>query len=373
MPPLRIPRESLAEALRDAYPELERVGAVGAERVYLVGGAVRDLLLGRGRADIDLAVVGDPGELAAALGAETVAEHERFGTVKVEFDGHQLDIASARTEAYERPGALPTVAPAPAIEADLDRRDFTINAMAVPLADPGELIDPHGGCSDLEAGRLRVLHPGSFGDDPTRAIRAARYASRFDFALEPETKTLLRRANLGTVSSDRREAELYRLAAEAAAPRGFELLGDWGLVDLRENGVDLARAVSAILEGELWRGEVPRPDAILVAALGPAGEETALAAAQPARPSQAVALAGNRTPVELALARALGTAWIDDYLSRWRQVSLEIDGADLIAAGVPRGPELGRGLQAALDAKLDGEAPGREQELAIALAAATLG
>jgi tRNA nucleotidyltransferase (CCA-adding enzyme) len=371
MSPPRIPKQSLAEALRDAYPELERVAAAGGKSVFLVGGAVRDLLLGHGRADIDLAVLGDPLELSAALGAETLAEHERFGTVKVKLDGHELDLASARTETYDRPGALPIVAPAMTIEGDLGRRDFTINAMAVPLADPGRLIDPHGGGADLEAGLLRILHAASFVDDPTRAIRAARYASRFDLALEPETEALLRRTDLGTVSADRRQAELYRLAAESSAPGGFELLGRWGLVDLRENSIDLARAVSVVLDSERWRGEVSRPDAVLAAALGPVGEEMSLAAAGPARPSRAVELARGRSGVELALARALGAEWLDEYLDRWRQVSLEIDGADLIAAGVRRGPELGRGLQAALDAKLDGEAHDREQELAIAIAAAS--
>lgn len=369
MPPLRIPIESLAEALRDAYPELDRVAAAGA-CVYLVGGAVRDLLLGRGRADIDLVVIGDPYDLAAVLGAETRAEHERFGTAKVTLDGQELDLATARTETYARPGALPTVAPADSIEADLGRRDFTVNAMAVPLSDPGELIDPHGGRADLEAGLLRVLHPGSFRDDPTRAVRAARYASRFEFALEPETAALLRDADLDTVSDARRDAELYRLAGEASAPRGFGLLAEWGLVALREGGAELARAASAVLESEAWRGEAARADVVLTAALGPVGGEVELAAANPGRPSQAVDLAGGRRTIELVLARALGAEWLDDYVSRWRLVALEIDGADLIAAGVPRGPQLGRGLQAALNAKLDGEATDREQELAVALAAA---
>lgn len=368
--PSLIPTENLAEALRDAYPELKAIAAADGERVYLVGGAVRDLLLGRGRADIDVVVVGDPLELAAALGAETLAEHERFGTAKVELDGHEVDIATARTESYERPGALPSVAAADSIAADLGRRDFTINALAVQLADPGELIDPHAGLDDLEAGLLRVLHPGSFGDDPTRAIRAARYAARFGFDPEPETAALLREADLGAVSADRRRAELYRLAGEANAPRGFELLTEWGLVELREGGVVLAATVSDLLGTEAWRGEVSRADAMLAAALGPVAGEAALAAATPGRPSQAVDLARGADPVELVLARALGAEWLDEYVSHWRLVELEIDGGDLIAAGVPRGPALGHGLRAALDAKLDGEAQGREQELGVALRAA---
>jgi tRNA nucleotidyltransferase (CCA-adding enzyme) len=373
MPSRRIPIESLAEALRDAYPELGALAVAGGDRVYLVGGAVRDLLLGRARGDIDVAVVGDPLELAAALGAETLAEHGRFGTAKVELDGHEVDIARARTETYERPGALPSVAAADSIEADLGRRDFTINAIAVPLARPGELIDPHGGRADLEAGRLRVLHRGSFSDDPTRAIRATRYAARFGFGLEPETAELLRGTDLATVSEDRRRAELYRLAGEPTGPDGFALLAEWGLAELRDGGPELAAAAAGVLESETWRGEAARADAILAAALAPVGREADLAAVEPGRPSEGVELAKACDPVELVLARALGAEWLDDYVSGWRLVELEIDGADLIAAGVPRGPELGRGLRAALDAKLDGEAHGRAQELAVALAAAGAG
>lgn len=366
----RPPIENLAEALPSAYPELARVAALADDPVYVVGGAVRDLLLGRGRADLDLVVVGEPLALAAALGAETVTEHARFATAKVKLDGHLLDIAAARTETYARPGALPKVAPAATIEADLGRRDFTINAIAVRLGGDGTAIDPHGGIADLEAGLLRVLHPGSFVDDPTRAIRAGRYAARFGFELEPETAALLRAADLGTISSQRRDAELYRLAAEATAPRGFALLAEWGLVELRSGGAELAAAAAAVLETEAWKGEAARADAVLAAALGPVGRERELAVARPGRPSEGFELAHGAAGTELVLARALGAAWLDEYIERWRLVALDIDGADLIAAGARRGPALGRGLAAALRAKLDGEAVGREAELAAALAVA---
>jgi tRNA nucleotidyltransferase (CCA-adding enzyme) len=362
--------DDLAAALRRSYPELQRLAEVGGDRVFLVGGAVRDLLLGRGRADIDVAVVGNPDELATALGADTLAAHERFATAKVGLDGHELDIAAARTETYERPGALPTVALAAAIEADLGRRDFTINAMAIPLAEPSRLIDPHGGRADLDAGLLRVLHPRSFADDPTRALRAARYAARFGFALEAETERLLRATELDTVSAERRRAELLRLAAETTAPAGFALLAGWGLLELRLGGVELATAVSDLLAEPRWRGEVDRAGVVFAAACGPPGAEVELAAAVPERPSQAVALARGRSGAELVLARALGAGWIDQYMDEWRNVALDIDGDDLLAAGAPRGPALGRALAVALAAKLDGEVSGREQELALALAAA---
>ncbi|HEX3608893.1 MAG TPA: hypothetical protein VHU14_04380 [Solirubrobacterales bacterium] len=366
------PQESLAEALQGAQPELAVVREMASEPVYLVGGAVRDLLLGRGRADIDLVVEGDAAALAARLGAD-VLSHERFATAKVSLDGHEVDIAAARSESYPHPGALPVVEPASDVESDLARRDFTINAMAIPLRGEPRLIDPHGGRADLAAGLLRVLHPRSFEDDPTRALRAARYAARFGFELEPRTAALLREADLATVSADRREAELLRLAGDAGAPRGFSLLDEWGLVELRDGGAELAAGVAELLESDPWRDLAPRDRAVLCAALGPVRGEEALAAVQPERPSEAVALAARHDPVELVLARALGAEWLDRYLAEWREIALEIDGEDLIAAGVPQGPALGRGLQEALRRKLDGEISGRDQELEVALEAARSG
>jgi tRNA nucleotidyltransferase (CCA-adding enzyme) len=364
--------DDLGAALRHAHPELEAVREAAAEPVYLVGGAVRDLLLDRPRADVDLVVEGDAAALAERLGGAT-AEHDRFGTVKVEVEGHEVDIATARTETYPEPGALPVVAPADDVEVDLGRRDFTINAMAVPLAGEARVVDPHSGQADLEQRVLRVLHPRSFEDDPTRAIRAARYAARFGFELEPETEELLRAADLTAVSADRRRAELERLAAEASACRGFELLDRWGLIDLRADGLDLVRRVDDLLQREHWAEFVPREEAMLAAALGPPGGEELLASMWPPRPGEGVEVAGGRDPVELILARAMGADWIEQYLTAWSRVELEIGGGDLIAAGVPQGPAVGRGLRAARRRKLEGEISGREAELEAALEAARAG
>jgi tRNA nucleotidyltransferase (CCA-adding enzyme) len=364
-----MPTENLAGALDGAYPELATVRERSAgESVYLVGGAVRDLLLGRARADIDLVVEGDAAGLAARLGAEVV-EYERFSTAKARLDGHGVDIATARTEAYARPGALPDVRPS-SLPDDLARRDFTINAMAIPLDGEPALIDAHGGLDDLAAGLLRVLHRRSFTDDPTRALRAARYAARFGFELEAETAELLGVADLSTVSADRRQAELLRLAGEPTASRGLELAVEWGLVEPRTGGSRLTANVAELLVSPLWSEFVERRDVLLAAAIGPPSGEAQLAAANPASPSEAVDLARGRSPVELALARGLGAEWLDRYLAEWRSVSLEIDGSELIAAGIPEGPALGRGLREALRRKLDGEIGGHEQELAVALAAA---
>jgi tRNA nucleotidyltransferase (CCA-adding enzyme) len=362
--------QDLSGALAAAYPELARVGSTAPDPVYLVGGAVRDLLLGRGRADIDLVVEGDPSALATALGVEPVVAHPRFGTLKVRLGGEEIDIAAARRESYAKPGALPTVELGAPIRTDLARRDFTVNAMAIPLADPHELIDPYDGQADLEAGLLRVIHDRSFLDDPTRAIRAARYAARFGFAIEPGTRELLRATELGTVSAERQAGELRRLAAEERGVRGLELLAGWGLIEPRPGGeaFALARDVDRLLGEPPWAGEADRAEAILAAALGPGAGGTALATARPSRPSEGMALTRGRDPVELLLARAAGAGWLDDWL-RWREVSLDIAGADLAAAGLS-GPAIGVALEAALRAKLDGEAPTRADELRIALAAA---
>jgi tRNA nucleotidyltransferase (CCA-adding enzyme) len=246
----------------------------------------------------------------------------------------------------------------------------------VPLTEDPDLIDPHAGAQDLAAGLLRVLHERSFVDDPTRALRAARYAARFDLELEQGTAELLRDADLGTVSSDRVEAELRKIAAESSAARALELVGEWGLLELPREGVGLAAQVRGLAAGPQWSGFADPAEAILAAsghghAAGPvrrAAEE--LAKATPERPSQAVRAVKGASPVELLLARAMGAEWLDNYVDEWSDVSLEIDGADLLEEGIPEGPAVGRGLEAALSAKLDGEISGRDQELQLALAAA---
>ena len=197
----------------------ERAGAPA----YLVGGAVRDTLLGRPALQLDLVVEGEQGPLVEALGGPALI-YDRFETATVRTASGDVDVARARAESYARPGALPDVRPA-AIAEDLGRRDFTINALAVPLADPDLLLDPHGGVDDLRAGALRVLHDRSFADDPTRALRAARYAARLGFEPEPETEALLRATDLGTVSRDRVAAELAQAGRGGTTrARGFELL-----------------------------------------------------------------------------------------------------------------------------------------------------
>lgn len=365
---LNIDPNRLAERLA-ALAGLDRVREAAADTpVYLVGGAVRDLLLGRDRTDIDVAVEGDAAELGRRLGGE-VRAHERFATATVCTDGLEIDLATTRSESYPHPGALPVVRPAPLAE-DLARRDFTVNAIAVPLAGDPELIDPHGGLGDLERATLRVLHERSFVDDPTRALRAARYAARYGLALDPRTDELLRAVDLGAVSTDRVESELRKLAAEPRARRGFELLDEWGLVALDPGAPGLIDEASQVLAADPWSGMGRRDDIVLAAALGRGTDDArALARADPASPSQGVELARGHDGVALVLARALGAGWLDRYVAEWRHVRLEINGEDLLAAGIAEGPAVGAGLDASLRAKLDGEISGAAEELGVALAA----
>jgi tRNA nucleotidyltransferase (CCA-adding enzyme) len=353
-----------------ALPEIEALRAI-AERVpaYLVGGAVRDLLLGIEGADLDIAIEGDAEALAGLPGFELEREG-LFLTGRLELGDLRIDVARPRAESYPRPGALPEVRPATITE-DLARRDFTVNAMAFPLAGDGELIDPHGGIDDIRAGLLRVLHPGSFVDDPTRALRAARYAARFGFELEPETERLLRDADLSTVTDDRVENELRRTAAEPDPAAALQRMVDWAVMpSLDPDAPGRVAEVARLAASEPWAGLADRELGVMLAIVRPLPQIRELAAATPERPSEAARLAEPWDPAQLLVARALGAEWLDRYASEWRHVGLEITGDDLLEAGVPEGPAIGRGLEAALSGKLDGELSGRDEELRIALAAA---
>src|SRR6185503_8353177 len=186
----------------------------GEEAVYVVGGAVRDVLLGRAPHELVFVVEGDAVAVARRaadrLGGR-VTVHERFGTATVEASDVSFDLAGARREHYARPGALPDVELGASLAEDLARRDFTVNAIALHLAD-GELTYHEGAREDLEAGVLRVLHEGSFRDDPTRLLRLARYAARLKFSAEPRTDRLAAEAVAGgaveTVTGSRLGAEL---------------------------------------------------------------------------------------------------------------------------------------------------------------------
>lgn len=401
-----IPRELLArlQALPAAGPLMRRLES--APDVFVVGGAVRDLLLGGAPSDLDLVVEGDPARILALLDGETIS-YDRFGTSTVSVDGFTYDLVRARRESYSRPGALPDVTPAD-LEADLRRRDFTVNTMAVALGggNPGELREFPGALADLSARQLRVLHERSFIDDPTRLLRLARYHSRLGFEVETRTLELVREALTGgaleTVSGTRIGNELRLLAREPDPAAAFRALSELGLdraIDPRF-GLDdyaLAERAASLLPPDghrdlLWLATASRelPQTDLRQLLDALGFETddrdviissatracpLAAELRAAERASAIATAAFGAPPELvALAGALGPeAAAREWLEHLRRVQLEIGGRDLLAAGVPEGPALGRGLRAALQAKLDGEAQSRDAELAVALEAARSG
>jgi tRNA nucleotidyltransferase (CCA-adding enzyme) len=381
----------------------------GLPPTYLVGGWVRDLLRGelpeRGP---DLAVEGDAPLVARALadrlGGE-VREYERFRTAIVRIGDVEVDLVTSRKETYDEPGALPRVEQAPLAE-DLRRRDFTVNAMAIGLKgdDLGHLYDPHGGLSDLDAGLLRVLHDESFRDDPTRLLRGVRFEARLGFSFDPDTEVLARQAvgeeALATVSADRTGRELVKILEETEAPAAVKRLKDLeidralhpaldpdpeqvasaalGAVTLGANRVTSELAAMVVgdpQELDLWVAALPLEardrDAVARAARVAPRLCTALREREHT-PSELRALLGGEPPEALALALALGAP--SEPVLRWATslsaVGLEIGGDDLLEAGVPEGPAIGRALEETLRRKLDGLVAGRDEELETALALA---
>jgi tRNA nucleotidyltransferase (CCA-adding enzyme) len=364
---------TIAARLGQSLPQLAAIReALGGTPGWVVGGAVRDLALGREILDVDVIVDGDPVAVARRLPGVAVV-HERFATVAVRGDGLEIDFARARAESYPAPGALPEVRPG-SLEEDLARRDFTVNAMAISVGDLPALTDPHGGLADIGTRTLRVLHDRSLIDDPTRAIRAARYRARLGFELDSATEELVRGADLSTVSSERVESELRKLAGEGDPAAALAALVECGLATA---DAEQAAAAAAVARQPRF-ADADAPGAFLMAGGVRAGEYRApapdraakLAEAPTGRPSELTAAAHGASGAELIVARALGAGWIDDYVDTWRSVRLEIGGLDLIEAGIPEGPRVGAGLAAALRRKLDGEISGRDAELAAALEAA---
>ena len=377
----------------------------GLPPTYLVGGAVRDLLRGADAVDLDLAVEGDARSvgrtLADRLGG-VVREHERFGTATVRAPDLVFDLATTRTESYDESGALPRVAAATLAD-DLRRRDFTINAMAVALFgdELGHLYDPHGGAADLGARVVRILHPGSFLDDPTRLLRAVRYETRLHFHMEEDTERAARAATaedaLSTVSGPRVRDELMDLLAEYEAPTAVERMRELGLDRALHPALDpdpdlvasaslgataigadrglaslAALVASAPQELEAWLAglhlEARERDAVERAARVAPHVVHELRTHERV-PSELRDLLGGEPPEALALALALGAP--SEPILRWATdlsgVRLEIGGADLLAAGVPEGPAVGRALDETLRRKLDGLVQGRDDELRTAL------
>ena len=423
-------RESIARLLEKRLPpalgsRIATIAAVSREHgvpVYLVGGFVRDLLLERENRDLDVVVEGDGLEYAARLaeaaGGRARAHRAFLTAVVVDREGFHVDVATARSEFYRAPAALPEVQTS-ALRQDLFRRDFTINTLAIRLGpEPKpELIDYFGGRRDLKEKTLRVLHSLSFIDDPTRILRAVRLELRLGFRISPETLHLaevaLAEGVLDHLSGSRLQEELAMLLDDPAlALRGIERLAELGVLRALDPRLELGEAARARLrearaaqdwyrlEGitdpplEVWRlllmalaAGFGEEDLVRLAGrLMLVGEDRRLLTGFPARVAGARASLhlGEKAPPhriaealeplsgeELLLLMAEGDEtvrlWVRRYLTELRRLRLGIRGSDLLAAGAVSGPRIGEALRATLQARLDGRI-GDAEELRYALA-----
>ena len=396
---------SLLEALRRRAKSQSLV-------VYLVGGPLRDALLGIPIKDVDLVVEGDAPALARQLSEELgghLLVHPQFGTATVTLGDARLDLVTARSEVYPRPAALPQVTPG-TIEDDLARRDFSINALALSLTEPHPSIrDPHDGVGDMGRGLIRVLHRRSFADDPTRILRAVRYEQRLGFRIEDETLSLAQEAmaqgHMASVSGDRVRHELDRILQEErpALPlrRAIELgilaaihpaLVNGEAVDRLEGSgplqvltddahVDETRAED-LRDGEgqptvyplvylaaLVYPLSPGDGEAIIRRLNPPGawaevvrDAIALRELEPElaglSPSGLVRLVqGFSTVALLAVSRVTmspaASRVLKDFLDELQHVAPDLKGGDLLALGVPSGPLVGKILAQLREAKLD--------------------
>jgi tRNA nucleotidyltransferase (CCA-adding enzyme) len=363
---------------------------------YLVGGTVRDMLLGLpSRFDFDLVVIGDAESYAQILAERlggTVTTHGRFGTATVHYDRRShVDVATARTETYASPAALPDVAPAPTIEDDLGRRDFTINAMAVSVP-AAELVDPHEGRRHLADRLVRVLHEQSFVDDPTRIFRAVRYEARLGFRMDPKTETLALLAvpEVAKLSGARVREELYAIFAEEEAPHALARLHALGVDQALRMAFPQPSLLPALRElAAEYRLDLAPEHLGLLAIDVPADVLDELNVERKIVSSVEAAHRGAarlRTEVELASRRAdivdavertgVDTALfalalrdepaLRSYFGELRNVQLDVDGDDLAALGLLESPRVGEVLAELRRRKLNGELDGRAEELAAA-------
>ena len=385
---MRPTRSALLRALPAAAGRGLRAAVAQAEgrglALWAVGGCVRDVALSLTPEELDIAVGGEVEPLASGIASalglpgEALRLEPRFGTASLALAGGagRLDLSRLRTERYARPGALPEVRFPATIGQDLRRRDYTVNAMALPLCGPGArphggaLVDPLSGLADLERGVLRALHPLAAQDDATRILRGARYAARLSLRPDPPTRRLLGEGarHLEAISGPRLWSELERLAGERRVGRALSLLGRWGALPALHPALgDAGGARRALL-----RRRGPLPAALLAALLlapAPArGRRAALrrlaaprAASRAAEGAAALLAAGRRAasppaPPDLErLARGTGEArlaalWLDGArqrplqreLRRWERTRSPLAARDLLALGVAPGPEVGR-------------------------------
>lgn len=400
--------EYLPPQLLSLAQNVSREAGRQGEGVYIVGGIVRDLLLGCPNVDLDLVVEGDAVKLAKRM-AETsevrLLAHHRFGTAKLGYRNFTADLATARKETYPRPGALPVVAPG-TLNDDLIRRDFSVNAMAISLSanDYGALVDLYEGRSDLEHGLIRILHSNSFKDDATRILRGVRYEQRFGFKFEAQTARLLNRdiPMLDVISGDRVRHELELIFKEERPELAVRRLGELGV--LSRIGPALA-GDGSIAErfSEARRLEKPAqlPSlyfCLLVYASGEDDVERLLTRLNmPARLSKAIRdTLQLRAKLRLihkhdlrpsdiyallqeydAVATQANAIASDSpivrrnlrlFLTKLRYIKTSLDGEELKGLGVPPGPQMGEVLRMLHKAKLDGEVHSKADEEKLARA-----
>jgi tRNA nucleotidyltransferase (CCA-adding enzyme) len=366
--------------------------------LYLVGGPVRDCLLDRPITDFDLTVEGDAIDLAQRLAKKlrgSIKTHDRFGTAKVILKTRSIDLATTRTETYSRPGALPDVIPG-TIQTDLVRRDFTINAMAIRLDGDhfGELIDLVQGKKDLKRGLVRVIHPQSFSDDPTRIFRAARFAARFNFEIESDTLGLIAAALpvIDQVSGDRLRHEFELIFREKQPDQALARLEEWGVLKQIDPefqlDVEARLHFNAPLEpfiGWVWllrqlsthaqqhlikRLNLPTEDASDLLQVYELHQQQAAIKDSPA-PSVLHRLLSGYTDRALHTAASLiaderARRKIDHFIDDLRGVKIAIDGHRLQELGLTPGPAMRRVLDSIRNAVLDGQVVSPQQEAELA-------
>ena len=367
-------------SLREVVKAADRVG------VCLVGGSVRDLLLDRvDGADIDVVVEGDAVQVARVAAADLsarVATHERFGTAEIHLpDGRWIDLVSARRETYPVAGALPVVQ-AGTLDDDLARRDITVNAMAIRLNGEaaGEIVDPCDGRHDLAARLVRIMHPESFADDPSRVLRVARYGARLDFAVEAVTRRAAERAapDLDLTSARVAEELVRTLQEPAAVPAlalaarlGVSWIADLDTIRAEFAALDTAVGVSSAPNVPVWPlrlGVAVQPQwlerdvaidgwALSMARAVPTARTLAGRLHGQMRMSQVDDLLRPVAPPVAVAARAFGADHVDAWWQATATLDLAVTGHDLIQAGVVPGPQLGRGLAWLRGQMLDGTAP----------------
>lgn len=345
-------------------PELDLVVAAaqraGVRSAQLVGGAVRDRLRTGAWGpvpDLDVVFEGDALAVARALGGDVVL-HAEFGTATWRSGDAWVDLVTARTETYPQPGSLPVVSFGD-LEPDLRRRDVTVNAIALQLwPDRGVVIDPLGGVADLEAGILRAHHAGSFVDDATRLLRAARYAVRLGLTADPETEGWFASAAVAAISGDRWFAEWRQLLAEDDPNAVLRWLGERGLASalgLRADAPDL-RPLAGIDGGALGAlalaAASPRPLNLSEHRVAP----LAALQADPPVPDDPLDLEGfvrRHGPLYCAV-RATREPSLAPRLVRGADLAAQpplLLGRDLLARGLPPGPAVGRALRRVHEAR----------------------